>query len=219
MKINLGCGNLWKVDWRNVDGGPAARLMPFRNIPVLKHLLPRTTRLYPPDLIVHDLRKTPLPFPDESATSIFSGYALEYISVAETQSLLKDCWRILKSGGLIRLCQTDIATIVDAYLRGCCAAAAAVANADRFLSLAAPQHRQWSVRMFRRGGVQQLFDKPKIAFLLGEAGFHDIRFYSRGEGECPDLKSIERTERDAAPLLHVEARKGIRTDSENMETL
>jgi predicted SAM-dependent methyltransferase len=207
MNINLGCGNLWKADWRNLDGGPAARLMLFRGIPLLNRLLPRTTRQYPRDLVVHDLRKTPLPFPDQSAASIFSGYAFEYISVTQTRAVLKDCWRILKPGGLIRLCQTDIATIVEAYVRGGHAGESAVENADQFLKLAAPQHRQWSVRMFRRGGVQQLFDKAKIEFLLAEAGFCSVLFYSQGEGECPDLKSVERAERIAAPLLHVEARK------------
>jgi predicted SAM-dependent methyltransferase len=209
LKINLGCGNLWKDDWCNLDGGPATKLMWCRGVPLLSRCLPATTRRYPPDLIVHNLRRVPLPFGDDSAAVIFTGYAFEYISVNEARALLKDCWRILRPGGLMRMCQTDIAMVVQAYVDGSHGGAcqSAIDNAEQFLGLVAPGHRQWSMRIFRGGGVQQLFDKAKIEFMLAEAGFREIRFYRRDEGQCPDLEFLERPERCVAPLLHVEARK------------
>ena len=76
LKINLGCGDLWKADWRNLDGGPATKVYWCRQVPLLRRMLPKTTRAYPPGLVIHDLRRLPLPFADRSAAVIFSGYML-----------------------------------------------------------------------------------------------------------------------------------------------
>jgi hypothetical protein len=209
LKINLGCGNRWKADWVNLDGGPATWLFWCRRLPGLNQLLPRTTRMYPCDLIRHDMRRLPLPFSDNTGSAIFSGYALEYLTAQETQGLFEDCLRILETGGLIRLCQPDIATIVEAYRRRSAAGPCgdSIENADQFLSMASPQHLQLSVRLFRGGGLRQLFDRPKVEFMLVKAGFSQVRFFARGQGECPDLDVVECAEREFAPFLHVEAKK------------
>lgn len=208
LKINLGCGNLWKADWENLDGGFATWFFWCRRLPLLGRLVPRTTQRYPRNLVIHDLRKPPLPFRDGSASVIFSGSVLEYLTGDETLALLRDCRRILRPGGLIRLCQVNIGTIIDCYCKNFQdhPSAAAVENARHFLDRCAPERLQWSVRLFRGGGHHQLFDKPSVEFFLGSAGFVDIRFYKHGEGECPDLASIERSEDLQAPWLHVEAK-------------
>jgi SAM-dependent methyltransferase len=214
MKINLGCGRRWKAGWKNLDGGPRARVFRLRRLKIFNWLLPKACLGYPPDLIVADLRRTPLPFADNSASVVFSGYALEYLTAAETEAVLRDCHRILAPGGLIRLCQTDIGTIVARYLsrKPDHACAEAAENAAEFLRHAAPEHTTWSIRLFRRGGVQQLFDQASLEYLLRRAGFVDPRYYETHQGECPDLASIERPERQTAPLLHVEARKPVQVE-------
>jgi predicted SAM-dependent methyltransferase len=211
VKINLGCGRRWKAGWKNLDGGPWTRVSRLRRLKIFNWLLPKACLQYPPDLIVADLRRTPLPFPDDSASVIFSGYALEYLTAVETEEVLRECRRILAPGGLIRLCQTDIGTIIARYVsrkpdRAC---VGAVENAAEFLRHAAPEHTKWTVRLFRRGGVQQLFDQTSLEYLLQTAGFVDPRYYRTHEGECPDLRSIERPERQTAPFIHLEARKPV----------
>lgn len=209
LKINLGCGHRWNAEWKNVDGGLLACLARLRALRIFDPFLPRRCFNYPPGLIFADLRRAPLPFPDESALVIFSGYALEYITPHESDRLLRDCYRILQPGGLLRLCQTDIGSIVRAYLANADnePSPKAVENAATFLRLAAPQHTERAIRWFRRGGVQQLFDRPSIRFALAKAGFVSITFHDVRDGECPDLADLERPEREVAPLLHVEVRK------------
>jgi hypothetical protein len=80
-----------------------------------------------------------------------------------------------------------------------------VARARRFLAAAAPEHTSLRVRLFRRGGVQQLFDRPALEYMLLEAGFTDVRFWRIHEGQCPDLLDLEH-EWDP-PLIRVEARR------------
>jgi SAM-dependent methyltransferase len=215
IKINLGCGHRWKAGWKNLDGGPWARVSRLRRLKTFRWLLPKACLQYPPDLIVADLRRPPLPFPDNSASVVFSGYALEYLSTVETEKLLAECHRVLAPGGLIRLCQTDIGTIIARYLsrKPDHACAAAVENAAEFLRHSAPEHTKWTVRLFRRGGVQQLFDQASLEYLLKTAGFVDLRYYRTHQGECPDLGSIERPERHRAPFIHVEARKAVHDES------
>jgi SAM-dependent methyltransferase len=211
INVNLGCGARWKADWANVDGGLPARLAWLRRMPLLGRLLPQSLRRYPPNLIYLDLRQGKLPFPDSSVSAIFSGYALEYLTVAESRRVLKECCRVLRPGGVLRLCQTDIGSIVERYRQRVPEAPSeeAVENAAEFLAHAAPEHSKFWVRLVRRGGVQQLFDRASLEYSLAISGFADVRFYPAGEGECPDLEWIERPERSAAPLLHVEAKKAM----------
>jgi predicted SAM-dependent methyltransferase len=209
-KINLGCGGAWAPGWKNLDGGPAARLMWLRKLRVFNRFLPRTTLQYPPDLIVADLRRLPLPFPDDSASVIFSQYALEYLRREECDQALADCYRILQPGGLIRLSQTDVAAIIGQYrppeVMG--PTEEAVRNTATFLALASPEHTKLMVRLLRRGGVQRLFDRPSLEYCLRKAGFVDITFPAWNEGACPDLDKIAAEfSISIMKLLHAEARK------------
>ena len=206
LKVNLGCGTRWKSDWANLDGGPWTKLLWLRSLRVLDPILPATLRNYPRDLIAWDFRRLPLPFADNSASAVFSQYALEYLNPAEVMRCLQDCRRILAPGGVIRLCQTDIPAMIEIYLRESYVAHTprAVRRAGEFLENVAGEHTRLFVRLFRRGGVQQLFDAPSLEWLLTEAGFTDICFHSIHEGECPDLEELEAEWR--CPLIRVEAR-------------
>ena len=206
VMINLGCGSRWKASWRNLDGGPWTKLHWLRSLPIPEWLLPVAIRRYPRDLVPWDLRRLPLPFADGSASVIFSQWVLEYMTVGEGMRLLAECGRVLAPGGLIRLNQTDIGAIVASYaVRETGPTAEAAERADRFLAAAAPGHTTLSARLFRRGGVQQLFDRAKLEWMLTETGFEDIRFHDFNQGHCPDLIELEH-EWDP-PLVRVEARR------------
>jgi predicted SAM-dependent methyltransferase len=148
----------------------------------------------------------PLPFADCSASVVFSQWVLEYLTLEEAMRTLNDSRRVLTPGGLVRLCQTDIGAITASYLaQGDVGPTPQAAHRARmFLAHAAPDHTQLSARLVRRGGVQQLFDRPKLEWMLIETGFTDIRFVGLHEGQCPDLAELEH-EWDP-PLIRVEAR-------------
>jgi predicted SAM-dependent methyltransferase len=52
--------------------------------------------------VQHDL-KNPIPLPDNSVTRILSEDFLEHITVEEIKALLRECFRLLKPGGMMRI--------------------------------------------------------------------------------------------------------------------
>jgi SAM-dependent methyltransferase len=212
LNINLGCGARWKSTWSNLDGGTRAKRLWLRAmrvlaaVPIVNRLRPAKLRQYPPDVVIWDMLRTPLPYPTASADVIFSQYSFEYMKQGPLQAILRDCRRILKPGGLIRLCQVDIAGIVERYrAEDVGPSPRALARAREFLESLGGEHTKLSVRLLHGGGHQQLFDAPTLEWMLGEAGFTDIRFVGFHEGACPDLDVLE-ANFDPIPLLRVEAR-------------
>jgi SAM-dependent methyltransferase len=212
LLINLGCGARWSPRWSNLDGGSWAKrlwlrtLKVVRSIPLVDRALPARFRRYPRDVVVWNMRKVPLPYPTGSAAAIFSQYSFEYLSPAETSACLKDCRRVLAPGGVIRLCQTDIAGIVASYLaEDLDPSPRAIARARRVLeSVGGGEHLKLSVRLLHGGGHRQLFDAPSLEWMLRDAGFTDVRFVEIHEGECPDLETLEGSFGDI-PIIRVEA--------------
>ncbi len=80
MKINVGCGDDVRDGWVNVDI--------------------RATR---PSVIVHDLSRFPWPFSDNSADEMLLSDFLEHFPYADTDRILLECYRVLKTGGIVTI--------------------------------------------------------------------------------------------------------------------
>lgn len=94
IRINLGCGTNPLQGWINVDIDESCH----------------------PD-VVHNLRDT-LPFPDNYADEILISHVLMYFTRDEHTAILKECSRILKPDGLIRLTEDNVfVKIRDARLQ------------------------------------------------------------------------------------------------------
>jgi len=91
--LNLGCGNRYHLDWTNID---------FQS---------RGT-----DVIAFDLNK-PLPFEDESFDVVYHSHLLEHFPHSRAPVFTGECFRILKSGGIIRVVVPDLEQIVRWYLK------------------------------------------------------------------------------------------------------
>ncbi len=114
MKLNLGCGAHVVEGWINVDYALGARLL---KVPFLR-AINRKMRLFELDwdnrINLHNLT---LPFPWEDATVdiVYSSHTLEHLSKKEGYVFLRECHRVLKKGGIIRIVVPDLAPIVKAY--------------------------------------------------------------------------------------------------------
>jgi predicted SAM-dependent methyltransferase len=109
LMVNLGCGKAFHPAWVNVDF--------------------IATR---PEVQPHDLRE-PLPFADQSCSVVYHSHVLEHFPRAYAPVFLRECWRILASGGLIRVVVPDLEMIARLYLRYLEAAAAGdVAAEERY---------------------------------------------------------------------------------------
>lgn len=72
--LNFGCGGNILPGWRNMEIGDC------------------------------DVRNLPLPFPEQHADMVLAEHLVEHLSGPDALRFLQDCWRILKPGGVMRLC-------------------------------------------------------------------------------------------------------------------
>ena len=91
--LNLACGTRYHPAWVNVDLNSRG-----------------------PGVIPCDLRQG-LPFTDNSFDVVYHSHLLEHFSKAFAPVFLRDCFRVLKIGGIIRVVTPDLEQIVRVYLR------------------------------------------------------------------------------------------------------
>jgi predicted SAM-dependent methyltransferase len=90
--LNLGCGHHYHSAWINVDFASK------------RH-----------GVIAHNLKKG-LPFPDESFDVVYHSHLLEHFSKDYAPIFLRECFRVLKPKGIIRVVVPDFERIARIYL-------------------------------------------------------------------------------------------------------
>jgi predicted SAM-dependent methyltransferase len=90
--INLGCGARFHPDWENVDVYPSG-----------------------PGVRVFDLRNR-IPYPNSSFEFVYCSHLLEHFPKAVAANLLRECQRVLKPSGTIRVAVPDLEGIARLYL-------------------------------------------------------------------------------------------------------
>jgi SAM-dependent methyltransferase len=63
----------------------------------------------------YDLRNLS-PFPAGSMRAIYSSHVFEHLFLNELQGILKECYRLLQPGGVLRICLPCLQKNIDAYL-------------------------------------------------------------------------------------------------------
>ncbi|MFX0199791.1 MAG: glycosyltransferase [Candidatus Hodarchaeota archaeon] len=91
--LNLGCGTRFHPAWINVD-----------------------IRCTGPDVIPCDVRQG-IPFIDDSFDAIYHSHLLEHFRKEDAHLFMRDCFRVLKPGGIIRVVVPDLEEIVRIYLK------------------------------------------------------------------------------------------------------
>lgn len=93
MRANLGCGGHVRNGWVNID--------------VVKT---------GPDVIVHDLSKG-VPLPDVSCKVVYHSHVLEHLRKPDARLFMRECYRVLQPGGVLRTVVPDLERMCRAYLR------------------------------------------------------------------------------------------------------
>lgn len=91
--LNLGCGTRYRYDWVNLD---INEIKPY-------------VRSY-------DLRRG-IPYPDRYFDLVYHSHLLEHFSIIEASVFLKECQRVLKVCGVIRVVVPDLEEIARLYLK------------------------------------------------------------------------------------------------------
>lgn len=160
--LHIGCGGNRLEGWVNVDISEDSEA----------------------DLL-HNVADGSFPFEDGSIDVIHSEDFIEHIPLDSGGHFLRECYRVLKPGGYMRLLTPDLLGFARNYLNR---------DEEHFKWFADNfQCRTWAEAFnfgMRMGGHTFLYDEETLDLVLKETGF-EVMPVKPNESECPDLRGID----------------------------
>ncbi len=158
MKLNLGCGPVQPSGWINVDNSYRARFA--TTAPRLDALLTKF-RLIPatefrPGLRAVNLERR-LPWEEGRIDAIYGGEMLEHFTEEKGNFLLRECFRVLKPGGILRMRVPNNAIFWQNYL-------------DEYNKTKSLPREQWNDHHAR--WIRMFFDDICVKFRAGYSGHY-----------------------------------------------
>jgi predicted SAM-dependent methyltransferase len=172
-KLHLGAGENIQPGWLNTELHDYGR---------------------PRELVYLDARR-PFPLPDASFDFVFSEHMLEHLSYAEGLDCLRECRRVLRPGGRIRIATPSLERLARLY--------------DPEVSDVQRRYIRWAVDSFvpdadaplpgfvvnnfmHAWGHRFIYDRATLRHALGAAGFVDVEEHRIGESADAALAGLER---------------------------
>jgi predicted SAM-dependent methyltransferase len=175
---------------------------------------------------IHDFRRSgevvymdarrPFPLPAGSFDAVYSEHMLEHLTYEDGLRCLRECHRVLRPGGRIRVATPSLERLVRLY--------------DPELSDVQRRYVRWSVDEFvpradaplpgfvlnnflRDWGHEFVYDTQTLRHALSTAGFVEVEEHSVGESDDALLEGLERHLAEAPELneletIVLEARRG-----------
>lgn len=159
LKLHLGCGSNIIPGWVNIDSEE----------------FPGAERL--------DLRKK-LPFDSESADFIYSEHFIEHIDREDAESLVSECFRVLKPGGVARFSCPDLRKLIDEYLAG------RTTEWAEMNWLPETPCRMVN-EFFRLWGHRFMYDFEELKKLFLDSGLFAVSRVSHKISDYPELDNLE----------------------------
>lgn len=133
----------------------------------------------------------PFPFPDASFNYVYSEHLFEHLTYPQAQNMLKESYRVLKPGGVIRIATPNLRFLLGLYQ-----------DPEK------PLHKEYIAYTAKNGelpptavyvinrfhtawGHQIIYDKETLTEVLQQAGFKDICSCEVGESTHNALIGIE----------------------------
>lgn len=199
IKLNLGCGSHTPSNWINVDYALGVKLA---KVPLLSKF--GITQLkWDKNIFLHNLL-TPFPWETNSVDIIYSSHTLEHFTREDGYRFLKECHRVLRPDGIIRIVVPDLKLLVYNYLNG-------KLRADSFiesLRVLYPPLNHFLRRVlspYTYFPHKCMYDAETLLIIMHEIGFN--AFARNGfESEIEDIQNIEALDRTKDSVI-VEGRK------------
>jgi len=200
MRLNIGSGQSAVPSWTNIDR--SANIM-HGCVPGAKRLLNRVGLSVGKGHVdaVDDagrLDVNRLPFADRSVDAIYSSHTLQHLQLWEAESVLGECARVLKPGGILRLALSDVEPFAPQPRGG---EAGARPGSGRYIKarmlayLEDRPHLTKQVKSVLGGHINRWqTSAPGARQLLLDAGLVHIYDREFGRGRLPGLATIETRE-------------------------
>jgi len=170
-KLQIGAGPNSPPDWLNTD----------------------ISASYSPRSVYMDATR-PFPLADGTFDYVFSEHMIEHIPYAAGSFMLRECHRVLKPGGKIRIATPDLHRLLDlrSTVKSPIQQRYIVWCTDSFVPEVKVYHETFVINnAFRNWGHQFIYDEETLRNSLASAGFVDIVRYEPGESDDEHLRNIE----------------------------
>jgi predicted SAM-dependent methyltransferase len=202
--LNLGCGLDNSPGWLGIDMGVyllCRKLPRFFIRSVFTHFHSSrdysfeefSRRLRSPDLLHFDLTYG-IPLGDACVDYVYSSHLLEHLEETDARALLRECSRVLRPGGVVRICVPSLSrrveimkAAIEAYERG---------DSERIQAFVATSR----IGFVSTSRNRHMYDFAGLRALLLEVGFRNVEERQFQQGRLPCLDTLERR-----PSLQVEA--------------
>jgi SAM-dependent methyltransferase len=175
-RLHLGCGPVTPPDWINVD------VVDRPGVDICGDVLDG------------------LPLDDGSVDYISSQHVLQELELYDQERALRELRRVLKPGGVLRLCLPDFELAIAAYRRG---------DREYFgvwsWDTVDGDFVEWM--LWLRSYTRTLFTYPLAEELARKAGFSDVRrvAFRQTSSRFPDIVELDNRENES---FYLEATKG-----------
>ena len=220
VRLNIGSGPTIAPGWISIDGSWQAR---FAGRPmaarVVSLLTGREVGHWPSGIRCLDVRRG-LPFPDNSATVVYSSHMIEHLFRDEAGAFLRDARRVLALGGICRIVVPDLRSMIQWYVErnGAAPAEGEAPRSDTLMEMllvsssSAPPRSILGVyrRLTDFDRHKWMYDEPGLTELFRESGFACPHARRSLESDIAQdvLAAVEKPERmDGGAGICVEARK------------
>lgn len=188
LKLNLGCGLAVHRGWINIDGSLNAMIAGWpRIVHSIAYRLsganryygfPEYDRLLSECLFFHADLTHGIPAPDGSADFIYSSHFLEHLYYKDAEKLLSECHRVLKPGGVLRICVPDLEH-----------ACRLIAEGRKHEALTSYFFVEDKASSFARH--RYMYDFELLSHVLEKLGFTAISRQSYQRGVTPDIRFLD----------------------------
>ena len=181
-KLNLGCGDTYLKGWLNTD------------------IFPKSRRIF-----FLDATKE-FPFENKIFDYVFSEHMIEHISYNNGKEMIRECFRVLKNNGRIRISTPNINFLIE------------LVNVPsqinkRYLDFFFELNKDYGINkdvvyvvndFMRSHGHLFIYSPEILKSMLKDAGFIDIKFHSINKSDIKVFRNLENDKRMPEGLLALE---------------
>ncbi|RKX93557.1 MAG: hypothetical protein DRP84_08275 [Spirochaetes bacterium] len=196
IKLNLGCGLNAPSGWVNIDASFTARLSKFKTLYNVICKIGRVKTVpWPKNIKILDVRKG-LPFPDSAVEAIFSSHMLEHMTYEDANFVIKECYRCLCKGGVIRIIVPDLYQITKKYIDSVLTNPSGLHSHNflKDLNIFKPIYKgihKVIYEIFSHSRHLYMYDEWSLRELLEKYGFKEIEKMPYGQSRIQDIKLVE----------------------------